>query len=125
MDQNIRALREGMARSPGGVVSKARGAEGRLVVRYVDDGNARFCEPVADRRPGMKDKIGDNADGVDLELTERRVMEEQTAGDLPQMHREERWREVSPQPLSQVHGKGRRSPDVDLSPWLKKRGEEA
>ena len=72
----------------------------------------------------MADQRGADPERADLERRARHLVAGD-AGQIAQMHREQRRREVARQPRLERQRAARRPPDVDLDVGLIERGEEA
>ena len=100
------------------------GAQRRLVVGDVGERAVAVVDPVAERRAAVGDRGGADPRRADLPLGLRAVAEGDVAGQLADLDRRERRRDVAGDAVAQ-RGLGRgRPPDDDLGLGAEGRGEE-
>ena len=100
------------------------GAQRRLVVGDVGERGVAVVDPVAEGRAAVRDRGGADPGRADLPLALRAVAEGDVAGQLADLDRRERRRDVAGDAVAQ-RGLGRgRSPDHDLGLRAEGGGEE-
>ena len=123
--QQVRALGELEAAGPVGVEREMSRPERGLVVRQVAERRAALGDAVAHRGTRVADQRGADGELADLHRAAGHFVQHQLAGQVAQVHREERRREVAHEARAQVQGGGGRPPDVHFHVRLEERLEEA
>ena len=114
VEEEVDALRERVPGDPLRLEVRELDAEDGLVVGDVRQRAAVHRESVAERRPGMGDRLRVDPDALDLPRLVRHVVEGHVRRRVGELDREERRRERPRDPLLERVQRRGRAPDVQL-----------
>src|SRR3954454_1216230 len=124
VDQQVGVAGEVVTGDPLRLVLGENGPQRRLVVRDIADGRVALGDAEAERWAAVVDRLAADGRRAELPLAGRRVAEEDVAGELTDLHRRKRRRDVAGDSVLEG-GLGRgRAPDRDVGVGAKAGREE-